>query len=275
MASNQADNISPSFSFSIMTVAIGADYRKALQAGLNSKRTYATIHRYPYIEIHDEIYEHERPPAWYKIKAIINYLTDPNIIKTDWLFVSDADVIITNYNKPLSEIITLSTKGDIIWSLDACGHLNSGNMFIRTSSSHVVAFLNRVWNYTLFIYHPWWENAAMVHLYLTDPSVREFIITDINSSKFNAYLTSVSPEVVEQNITDLIRDDISLLHFHAARTTIYSPGDLLIHFAGIYNTSIIKRMMEHIALTGNVDRQMFLSWLPQETIIKKPTPATA
>ena len=259
-------------SFTVMTVAIGADYRKALAPGLDSKKLYALLWKYPYLEFGDEIYDSERPPAWYKIKALLQYLNDPGP-KTEWVFLSDADVMITDPFQKLETLIAdVPSTANLVWTLDAAGHLNSGNLFIRTSElMWCKSYLERIWSMTDYNYHIWWENAAMILLFLKDEDVRAHTHTVLDSSRFNAYLTEIKSEDVEQNIADLIRDDETLQHWLTTpRRTVYAPGDFLIHFAGIHDTAIIGRIMTHI-LTNEPDADLYRSWLqappvdPEET----------
>ena len=245
-----------------MTIAIGADYRKALAPGLDSKRLYALLWKYPYVEFGDEIYDSERPPAWYKIKALLQYLNAPGP-KTEWVFLSDADVMITDpFRKLETLIVDVPPTANLVWTLDAAGHLNSGNLFIRTSElTWCKSYLERIWSMTDYNYHLWWENAAMILLFMKEEDVRSHTHTVLDSSRFNAYLTDIAPEDVHQNIADLIRDEESLQHWLTTpRRTLYAPGDFLIHFAGIRDTTVISRIMTHI-LTNEPDADLYRSWL--------------
>ena len=245
-----------------MTVAIGADYRKALAPGLDSKKLYALLWKYPYLEFGDEIYDSERPPAWYKIKALLQYLKAPGP-KTEWVFLSDADVMITDPFRKLETMIAdVPPEANLVWTLDAVGHLNSGNLFIRTSQLEwCKSYFERIWSMTDYNYHLWWENAAMILLFMKDEDVRAHTHTVLDSSRFNAYLTDIEPDDVHQNIADLIRDEESLQHWLTTpRRTVYEKGDFLIHFAGIRDTSTISRIMTHI-LTNEPDADLYRSWL--------------
>jgi hypothetical protein len=104
-----------------------------------------------------------------------------------------------------------------------------------------------VWDQTKYLYHPWYENAAMVKLYLSDPTVQTFIQTEINSSLFNSYLKCDETEDINQNIQDLIKDDLTKLHWLSERSTLYSPGDLLINLDPLKNTTVIGSEMDKIA----------------------------
>ena len=75
----------------ILTFCVGADYKKAVEPGLQSKRDYARKHGY---ECHiggEDCWDRRRPIPWSKFNFIQKYL-----FEYDYLFVSDADVIIMN-----------------------------------------------------------------------------------------------------------------------------------------------------------------------------------
>ena len=232
----------------IITMAVGADFRKAMAPGLESKRAYAKRHGYTYIEYGDEVYAKERPIAWYKIQALKHYLeSTPN--PAPWVFFSDADVIITNPEIKLESFIdTFPQTANFVWTLDACGHLNSGNVFYRTSEkAWCLNFITQIWSKTDYIYHPWWENAAMILVHDNQPEMRAHIHTVVNPAAFNAYVFAVPPINATTNVMDLLRDRYEPNHpWIKGDRRLYKPGDFLIHFAGVYNIKTMTKMMKYI-----------------------------
>jgi len=230
----------------ILTVAVGADYCKAMAPGLESKRNYARKHNYTYVEYNDAIYEKARPVAWYKLMALKKYLTTtPN--PAQWVFFSDADVLITNPDIKLETFIAqFPQQANFVWTLDACGHLNSGNVFYRTEKpTWCLNFIEKIWAKTEYIYHPWWENAAMISLYYQDPEIKAQIHTILNAAAtFNAYVFAVPTPNAIQNIIDLVRSDADPW-LTAVELRLYKPGDFLVHFAGVYDTNAINTMMTY------------------------------
>ena len=51
----------------VLTLAIGADYRRNLEKALQSKRDYCARHGYTYRECHEEVWNRDRPIAWSKV----------------------------------------------------------------------------------------------------------------------------------------------------------------------------------------------------------------
>ena len=78
----------------ILTLAIGADYKKALAPALKSKRDYAAAHGYEYVQGGEEFWDRMRPIAWSKIGFVLSELEKRPDGTLLWL--SDADVLVTN-----------------------------------------------------------------------------------------------------------------------------------------------------------------------------------
>lgn len=212
----------------ILTLAIGADYKTNLAECLESKRAYAVRHGYTYIQGEEEWWDRERPIAWSKLgfwKAHLERAAESALF-----WISDADVYITNEGLSLETAVTplFPPSADILMTFDSCGHENSGNMLFR-NSPWLRSFLDRVWNQTDFLYHIWWENGAISHLYHTDPIVKAKIEVTQAARSFNAYLMG---------------------HPHAP---LWQPGDLLVHFAGIYDSEQMRELIARIK-RGEVPR---------------------
>ena len=117
----------------ILTLAIGADYRKSLKKALESKRLYAEKHGYTYVQGGEEYWDRHRPIAWSKVGFLLSFLNklpDGSLI---WL--SDADVLITNPSLKIEDHVLplLPPNKDLLFIYDACHHLNSGNLLMRNS----------------------------------------------------------------------------------------------------------------------------------------------
>ena len=209
----------------IITMIIGADYTKAMEPGLQTKREYAKKHGYDFHVGGKEVWDRTRPIPWSKLRYILNFID-----QYDYLFWSDADVIITNYDLSLtSHIIPLLPPGkDLLWTRDVCGNLNSGNMLLRGKSAWLKDFILRTYQQTEFINHIWWENAAMLHLYNNNPHDASKIETINNHARFNAYL--FGPKNLATDPT----------------ARLFQPGDFLLHFAGVADQWNIYRMMRYM-----------------------------
>lgn len=210
----------------ILTMCIGADYTRAMEPGLESKRVYAARHGYAFHCGGADVWDRSRPIPWSKFRFILKYLDD-----YDYLFWSDADAIILNQELRLeTQVLSLlPAHKDILWTQDACGHYNNGHMLIRGGSAWVRDFFTRCYAQTQFLYHIWWDNAAMLHLFETRATDAAMIETCREHWLWNAYVFGPNNRA----------------HDPAAR--LYRPGDFLIHFAGVYDAWNMYRMMRYAA----------------------------
>lgn len=208
----------------ILTFAVGGDYKRAMEPGMASKRAYAARHGYTFLEGGEDVWDRTKPIPWSKIRFIQKYAKE-----YDYLFWSDGDVIITNPEKRLEDLLLplLPTDKDMLWCRDACGNLNNGNVLLRGRSAWVQDFLERAYNQPDLTHHIWWDNAAFIRLFETVPGDRAMIETCEDPALFNAYLFD------RQN--------------SAAGENLYKPGNFLVHFAGVYDIWNIHRFMLYIA----------------------------
>jgi hypothetical protein len=212
----------------ILTLAIGEDFRKSLGPALRSKREYAQRHGYRYIQGGEEFWDRTRPIPWSKVEFVINTLCE--IPDGQLVFLSDADVLITNSDIRLEDNVLplLPPQKDLLMTIDACGHLNSGNMLMR-NSPWLRDWWKRVGQQTDLLYHIWWENAAMIRLLETVPADLAKTETTAEHWRFNAYLRGIPGQ------------------------PLWLPGHFLVHFAGVYDTKKMEELQAEI-LRGKVPR---------------------
>lgn len=212
----------------ILTLAIGEDFRKALAPALNSKKAYAERHGYKYVEGGEMYWNREKPIPWSKVEFVLDILR--KIPEGELVFLSDADVLITNPALRLEDHVCplLPPEKDLLMTIDACGHINSGNMLMR-NSAWLKSWWTRVGQQTDLLYHIWWENAAMIRLLEMVPS--DLAKTEITAEhvRFNAYLRGLPGE------------------------PLWTPGCFLVHFAGVYNPKEMERLQSEI-LSGKIPR---------------------
>jgi hypothetical protein len=215
-------------SITILTLVIGADYTKSLRKALDSKKDYALKHGYTYIQGGDEHWDRSRPIPWSKIPFILSQLQKLPEGALVWL--SDADVLITNPELRVEDQILpyLPEGKDLLMTIDACGHINSGNCLMR-NTPWLRDYWKRVGEQTDLLYHIWWENAAMIKLLETNKN--DFAHTEFTNKhkKFNAYLRGVPNE------------------------PLWEPGDFLVHLAGVYDPKDMSKLIDRI-LKGEVPR---------------------
>ncbi len=208
----------------ILTFAVGADYKRAIEPGMATKRAYAARHGYTFLEGGDDVWDRSKPIPWSKIRFILKYLAD-----YDYLFWSDGDVVITNPDLRLeTHLVPLLPAGkDMLWCRDACGNLNNGNVLFRGRSVWARDFLERCYVQHDLTHHIWWDNAAFCRLY-ENPADKAMIETCFDPRHFNSYLFGINDRSSE---TDM---------------QLYRPGDFLVHFAGVYDILNIHRFMLYI-----------------------------
>ena len=203
----------------IATLAIGEDFKRSLAPSLQSKVAYAARHGYTYIQGGTEIWDREKPIAWSKIPFVLRILKDAP--EGALIFLSDADVMITNPGKKLEDHVVplLPEDKDLLMTLDACNNLNSGNMLLRNTAWQR-DFWRRVGEQKDLTYHIWWENAAIIRLLQTvETDAVKIQITD-DCRRFNAYLEGIPGR------------------------PLWTPGDFLVHFAGVYNLSKMEELQK-------------------------------
>ena len=212
----------------ILTLVIGEDFRKALAPALDSKKAYAERHGYKYVEGGEIYWNRERPIAWSKVDFVLDILG--KIPEGELVFLSDADVLITNPALRLEDHVCplLPPEKDLLMTIDACGHINSGNMLMR-NSAWLKNWWTRVGQQTDLLYHIWWENAAMIRLLEMVPA--DLAKTEITAEhvRFNAYLRGLPGQ------------------------PLWTPGCFLVHFAGVYNPKEMERLQGEI-LSGKIPR---------------------
>ena len=205
----------------VLTLAIGSDYRRALGPGLQSKRAWCARHGYRYVQGGDEFWDRTRPIAWSKVGFVLEQLE--HLEDGALIFLSDADVLITNPDLRLEdEVVPMLPAGkDLLMTIDACGHINSGNMLMR-NTEWLRDWWRRVGEQRDLTYHIWWENAAMIKLLETVPE--DLAHTELTTEhwKFNAYLQGLPGQ------------------------PLWKPGCLLVHFAGVYDLKKMEELQREI-----------------------------
>ena len=205
----------------ILTLAIGEDFRKSLAPALASKKAYAEKHGYTYIQGDERFWDRNRPIPWSKVGFVSESLKlwpDGTLF-----FLSDADVMITNDKLRLEDVAIplLPDNKDLLMTIDACGHLNSGNILMR-NSPWLRDWWRRIGEQTDLLYHIWWENAAMIRLLETVPEDLAKTETTAEHWRFNAYLRGLPGE------------------------RLWDSGCLLVHFAGVYDLKIMEGLQREI-----------------------------
>ena len=212
----------------ILTLAIGKDYRNSLMKALESKREYASRNTYTYIEADETWWDRNRPIAWSKVPFIINILNKLPDGAIVWQ--SDADVLITNLDLKIEDHVLplLDSDKDMLITYDACHHINTGNILMR-NTPWCRDFWKRVNERADCTYHIWWENMAVIKLLEECLDDRKKIQITNQHKRFNAYLMGCEGE------------------------PLWEPGDFLVHFAGVYKPEKMHSLIYEIE-NGKVPR---------------------
>ena len=200
----------------MLTLAIGDDYIDSVYLGLLTKKECCNIHGYDFICGGYEVYDKNRPIPWSKLSYCKKYLAF-----YDYIFCSDADVMIMNGSIKLEDIINDYMEDKLIMlTRDGCGNINTGNMFLK-NSRETFKILAMIYSQEEYINHLPWENQGFIHLYETNDWIRKRTkLIENNSNLFNSYIIG----------NEKLR---------------YKKGDFLIHFAGWddhYSESLSDRM---------------------------------
>jgi galactosyl transferase GMA12/MNN10 family len=206
----------------VLTLAIGQDFCRALAPSLESKRTWCERHGYRWRQGGEEFWDRTRPIPWSKVEFVLSELrAAPD---GALFFLSDADVLITNPAVRLEDAVVpmLPAGKDLLMTIDACGHLNSGNLLMR-NSTWLRDWWKRVGEQTDLTYHIWWENAAMIKLLETVPD--DLAHTEITGEhwKFNAYIQGLPGQ------------------------RLWDPSCLLVHFAGVYDLGMMETLQRELS----------------------------
>ena len=212
----------------ILTLAIGADYKRSLEKALVSKVAYAAKHGYTYIQGDESDWDRERPISWSKVPFLLTHLK--SIPEGALVWLSDADVYITNPELKLEEHVVplLPSSKQMLMTFDSCGHVNAGNILMR-NTAWTRDFWARVYQQTDVIYHIWWENAGILKLMESNASDRNQIEITHDCRRFNAYLMGLP------------------------NAPLWQQGDFLVHFAGVYDAKKMSSLIDEID-AGKVPR---------------------
>ena len=214
----------------ILTLAIGEDFRKSLAKALESKRLYAQKHAYTYIQVGEEWWDRTRPIAWSKVPFLLDQLN--KLPEGALVWQSDADVLITNLELKLEDHIIplLPENKDMLLIYDACHNLNSGNILMR-NTTWCRDFWKRINARTDCTYHIWWENMAMIKELDENQIDKDKIYISNLHKRFNAYVMGFPNE------------------------SLWEHGDFLVHFAGVYKSEKIAKLIDDIesGLTPRLD----------------------
>ncbi len=198
----------------VVTLIFGANYKEAVRDGIENKRLYCQKYGYDFI-CGEENLDPSRPIAWSKILLIQKVMKNPSY---EWIFWTDADSLIMNFNIRLESLI--DENFNFIISKDI-NNINSGEFFIK-NTEWSDTFLTSVYSRTECIDHIWWENQA--------------IILELEQKPEYASRTKIVPQkLFNSSAYEVIRSFRS--------DALYRKGDFIVHFAGLHKFKALKFLM--------------------------------
>lgn len=136
----------------------GIAYNRLGDISAANKKGYAEKWGYDLV-VQREKKDPEREMHWAKISTLIEILPG-----YDWVFWTDADSLVMNYNKKIEQ--HLDDSYDVIFNQDANG-LNTGHFFVR-NSAWSLAFLKECYTicpppriFANGMYHTWQDQGAI------------------------------------------------------------------------------------------------------------------
>jgi hypothetical protein len=196
----------------VLTLAVGEKYKEAVSLGVENKRQYCEKHGYDFI-YGDASLDESRVPAWSKILLIQEALTKDY----DWIFWTDGDSLIMDFDRPLESFI--DSNYDFIINSEF-SIVCSGEFFLK-NCDWSRDFMRQVYTHKC-PEHPWEQTAINIELD-NSPEVRAH--TKIfRGREINAF----NPE-----------------NYGAADPSIcYMPGDFVIHFGAVRDLAELKSLFE-------------------------------
>jgi len=197
----------------LVTLAAGDAYLKMVEVGIENKLNYCKKHDYLFVPGY-KLLDNSRPAPWSKILLILEVFENPDI---KWVFWSDADSLIMNSEIKLESYIDESYE--FIVTQDRNG-LNSGQFFIKNSPWARI-FLSKIYERTDCIFHPWWEQQAIIDEYNKSKEIQEKtkILPQRSFNSYPSFLTNSHPDQT------------------------YKRGDFLIHFPSVRGSHLSQNML--------------------------------
>lgn len=221
----------------ILTVVSRGNYYKTYEPAFYTKLNYCKYYNYDFcFEIVNDN-KYPRNKGWmkiYKLRQVIeNY---------DYVFMSDADVVITNRDIMLEDIIyryNLDEKLCLI--TEDYNSLNSGNIIWR-NCPETIQFLDEIINHTK-------EDMCNEPYKLMGIYEQPCIIDLINKKYLNKI--NIVPQIIINSYPKIFGKKINKEN----ERSIWSNGDFLIHFAGVNyndklweNFDIIKEVKKYVLI---------------------------
>ena len=221
----------------ILTVITDDDYFKKYYEALYTKKVYCKYHNYDFI-LRKVVSPGEcKKKGWLKIIKLLEIID-----QYDYVFVSDADVVITNIDVSLYDLIYKYSLDNYMMLITSDHNsINSGNI-IWKNCNETKKFLNKILEvydhddrYSLNQpYKPMgvYEQPTIIYLINKHPEIKQYI-NIIPQFEMNSYLPTL-PTAQQLNILTNING--------IENRCSWEEKDFLIHFAGLnYDDKLFKK----------------------------------
>ena len=183
--------------------------------------------------------DEKRSPHWSTITNVLEILEED---KYDWVFKTDADALIKNFDIKIENLI--DENYDFIFTKDAFGAINSGNYLVK-NSDNAKNLLRKTLSCKNFENHPWHEQCGFIETLKNYPSVKYVPQREFNSyppeSGDSGFIEGKGYAFVGLGLIDGY-DEGYQFDIFKQREGLYHVGDFLIHMAGIPHKKKIKLM---------------------------------
>ena len=222
----------------VITAVSDDMYYKKYEKAINIKRLYCNYHKYDFL-FHKFDNKEPKKSGWIKITLLNMYLQ-----KYDYIFLSDADVVITNRDIRLEEIIYkyFDSNTNVLTTTDF-NSINTGNTIWKNTpnSKYILNQIIKVYdkNYRYNKRKPYipkgiYEQPTIIYLINTNRDIRNSIKI-IPQYEMNSY----------HKVFVLKKNNIMPIINGIANRSYWKKGDFLIHFAGL-NTIINNKFKLNI-----------------------------
>lgn len=225
----------------VLTTVTDDNYFKKYKDVFYIKKNYCQYHNYDFIFniIGEDTYDMGK--GWLKL-----YKLRENLQNYDYIFVSDADVIITNRDIRIEDIILkYFNKDTFLYLTTDYNSINTGNSIWKNCEKSF-KFLDEIFKIktnpirnsidTPYIPFGIYEQPTIIYLINSNKKFRDFIKI-LPQFVLNSYI-DLTPTLKQKNIIPVINK--------IQNRTNWKPGDFLIHLAGfnyidniIYNFNLI------------------------------------
>jgi len=216
----------------IATAAIGRAYQIACSPGIKSQKRYSQRHGYDFIYQKTSL-DPSRTPNWSKIRLVQSLLP-----KYDWVLWLDADLIIMDLEKPLTNWI--DPNYSLIICEEVIGGLNSG-VFCIKDTPLMNQFLTEVYGRANRTSRPDSDQTSLREVLDRGPHYQSE--TKILPQKT---INSFAPEAVLHETIDFLPGT-------------YTPGDFLVHFPSMRDPVKLAFLMKKYSMSPRVFQIFALS----------------